>query len=249
MVKNLSAVIITKNEETNIGRCLESIKDLVSEIVIVDSNSTDKTIEICKSYGCNISQIEWKGFGLAKKFAVDSASSDWVFSIDADEEVTPELAREIEVVMGNPKYNIYKIKRNSFFLGKKIKHCGWDNDYPKRLFNRKFGNFNYAIVHETIIINGERGTIEAPLNHFSYPTIKLHMEKMNLYSELGAEEYFNEGRKTTLISALLNGLFKFIKMYFIKLGFLDGVHGFILSVNSAYGIFLKYIKLWDKTLR
>lgn len=243
MIDNLSAVIITKNEESNIRRCLESIKNFVAEIIIVDSQSTDDTLKICEEYGCKIFQIEWEGFGLAKKFGVDNASNNWIFSIDSDEEVTHELQNEIDKIMQNPECNIYSIKRNSFFLGKQIKYCGWNNDYPKRLFNREYGNFNNAIVHETIEYTGTRGVIESALNHYTYPTINSQIEKMNLYSELGAEKYFNEGKRTSIAAAFFYGIFKFVKMYFLQLGFLDGVHGFILCVNSGHGIFLKYAKL------
>lgn len=242
----LSAVIITKNEEANIARCLESIKDLVTEIVIVDSKSTDRTIEICEKYNCNIFQIDWRGFGLAKRYAVDCAKNDWVLSIDADEEITPNLANKISEVLKNTECNIYSIKRDSFYLGKKIKYCGWNKDYPKRLFNKKYGNFNDAVVHETIEYKGKRGTIEESFTHYSYPTIQSHLDKINLYSELGADSLFEQGKKSSVGVAIFYGFIKFIKTYFVKLGILDGVNGLILSINSSYGIFLKYIKLWAK---
>ncbi len=245
MSNKLSAVIITKNEESNIERCLKSIKSLCTEIIIVDSDSTDRTLEICRQFGCKILTIEWEGYGKTKKFGVEQAANSWILSIDADEEVTPSLSEEISKIMLNPKYNIYKIKRNSFFLGKKIKYCGWNNDFPKRLFNKEFGNFNDDVVHESVILSGERGVIHSPLNHFTYPTVEIQMNKMNLYSELGAKKLFAEGKRISVFSAVIFSVFRFIKMYFLQLGFLDGPKGFILSCNTAYGVLLKYIKLWS----
>lgn len=244
MTNNLSAVIITKNEELNIRRCLESIKDLVSEIIIIDSQSTDDTVKICKEYGSKVYQIDWEGFGKAKKFGVEKASNNWILSLDSDEEVTPSLFEEISKILVEPKVNVYKIKRRSFFLGKQIKHCGWNNDFPKRLFNKQYGNFNEDLVHESVVIKGERGIINSPLNHFTYPTIDIQIKKMNLYSELGAKKSCADGKTTSLFSAVIFGIFRFVKMYFLQLGFLDGYKGFILSINTAYGVFLKYSKLW-----
>lgn len=245
-MNTLSAVIITKNEERNIERCLKSIKNLASEIVIVDAFSIDNTIKICENYDCKIFQKEWNGFGIAKKFAVEQTENDWVFSIDADEEVTESLSKKIKEILVDPKFNIYKIKRKSFFLGKEIKHCGWNRDYPKRLFNKNYGNFNSDTVHESVIMEGERGKIESPIFHYTYPTIKAFVNKMNLYSELNSEKLFNEGRKVTVINSIFYGFIRFIKMFFFDLGFLDGKKGFILCAITSYGVFLKYIKLWSK---
>ena len=132
----ISAVIITKDEEKNIERCLKSL-DWVDEIVVVDSGSTDKTIEICKKYNCTIVYSDWLGFGRTKKLAVNTASNDWILSIDSDEEVTPELRNKIKEILTNPEFEAYRVKRKSFYLGKMINHCGWGSDYPLRLFNRK----------------------------------------------------------------------------------------------------------------
>lgn len=244
-MNKLSAVIITKNEESNIERCLISLQGLVDEIIVVDNHSTDNTLEICKKYRCKIYSKDWEGFGLAKREAVNKASHKWVLSIDADEEITHQLKEKIKDVLLNPKFNVYKVKRITFYLSKPIKHCGWDNDYPKRLFNKEYGNFNDAIIHESLIIDGERGTIEEPLNHYSFPTIGTHLQKMKLYAELSAKKNYKEGKTVSILAAITKAKLKFIKMYFVQFGFLDGWHGLVLCLNSAYGAFLKYIMLWE----
>ncbi|MBT4360547.1 MAG: glycosyltransferase family 2 protein, partial [Candidatus Marinimicrobia bacterium] len=142
----LSITIITKNEERNIRRCLDSIQ-WAEEVVIVDSGSTDQTLAICKSYNCRIIHTEWLGFGKTKQLAVNETTHDWVLSIDADEVITPELQSAIQSVLKNPKADGYQIKRESFYLKRKIKYSGWQNDYPLRLFNKRKGQFNDAPVH------------------------------------------------------------------------------------------------------
>ena len=244
--QKISAVIITKNEEANIERCLKSIQ-WVDEIIIVDSGSTDKTLEICKNHNCRIIETEWLGFGRTKILAVNTATYNWILSIDADEQVTDPLKKEIQNILVNPVYNGFRIKRNSFYLGKLIRFCGWNHDYQLRLFNRNFGNYNKKIVHESVKLTGEVGKIDQPLLHYTYPTIQSHILRMNKYSELGAEQALIKGKSTNLFGAVVRGLLKFIKMYLLQLGFLDGKIGFLLSYNSSFGVYLKYLKLWEKT--
>ncbi|MBK7104086.1 MAG: glycosyltransferase family 2 protein [Ignavibacteriae bacterium] len=240
----ISATIITNNEEANIERCLKSLL-WVDEIIVVDSFSTDGTIEICKKYNCKIFQTEWKGFGITKKFAVDNSSNDWILSIDSDEVVTDELKKKIENILVNPMFNGYNIKRKSYYLGKEINYCGWDKDFPSRLFNRNFGNFNDNLVHESVVLNGEKTKIYEPLLHYTYPTLSLHISKMNRYSDLAIEN-ISEEKKYSIISSIFFGINKFMKMYFLQKGFLDGKIGFLLSLHSAIGVYLKYIKVWQK---
>ena len=247
MREKISATIITRNEEQNIEKCLNSLL-WVDEIVVVDSHSQDKTVDICKSKNCKIILTDWLGFGATKAFAVDSAANNWILSIDADEIVSEELKKDILKLLENPKFNSYLIKRKSYYLGKLINYCGWNNDYPLRLFNKQFGNFNNKSVHESVIIEGERGKLLAPIFHFTYPTISSHINKINRYSQLAAEALINSEKKYSVTAALFFGLNKFLKMYFLKFGFLDGREGFLLCFNSAIGVYLKYIKTWKRKL-
>jgi len=244
-MNKISASIITKNEESNIKRCLESVK-WADEIIIVDSGSTDKTLEICQFYHCKIIETEWLGFGLTKQIGVNAASNDWVLSIDADEEVTSELKNKILELVQSTKFHAFNIKRVSYYLKKRIKYSGWQTDYPLRLFNKQYGNFNDASVHESVVMDSKNAsTIQALLYHYPYQSISSHIGKINLYTQLGAEKLFDKGKKTTLIYAVLSGIVKFIKMYLIKKGFLDGKEGFVLAVLSGFSSTLKYFKLWS----
>ena len=166
MNRKLSVTIITLNEEKNIERCLRSVQ-WADEIIVTDSGSTDRTVEICRKYTDKVLQIEWLGFGKTKKFAVDAATNDWIFSIDADEQVTDELKNKIQQIMKKPSAQAYRIKRKSLYLGKIINHCGWGRDYPLRLFDRKAGNFNDKLVHETVEITGKILKINEPLLHYT----------------------------------------------------------------------------------
>lgn len=240
----LSVVIITKNEEANIARCLESVS-WADEIVILDSESDDKTREIAEKFKVKFfTTPHWSGFGNKKNEAVNLASNDWIFSIDADETVTGELKEEILNILQEPRFNGYFVKRKSFYLGKMINHGGWGKDYPLRLFNRKRGNFNDKPVHEYVEIEGETGKIESPILHYTYPTVSSHIKKIDLYTGIAAEE--NKGKKVSVFSAILRGFVKFLKMFFLKIGFLDGREGFVLACVSSFGVFVKYIKILYK---
>lgn len=244
MREKISAVIMTKNEEANIERCLNSVQ-WADEIIVLDNNSTDNTRGIARKLGATVHiNPKWQGFGLSKKLAVSKAKHDWIFSIDADEEVTPELKDKILKTLENPEYMIYNVKRKSFYLGKLINYCGWNKDYPKRLFNRKFANFNDKTVHESVVSESKLGTIHSPLMHYTYPTIASHIEKINNYTNLSAAN----NKNSSLCLSIFSGLLKFIKMYVFQLGILDGKHGFILSLISSYGVTIKYLKIYEKKL-
>ena len=244
-MNKISVSIITKNEESNIKRCLNSVK-WVDEIIVVDSGSTDGTLEICKNYHCKIIETEWLGFGRTKQIGVNAATNDWVLSIDADEEVSDKLKDKILELVQSTQFHAFNIKRVSYYLKKRIQYSGWQTDYPLRLFNKKYGNFNDASVHESVVIDGENtSTIQALLYHYPYQSISSHISKINLYTQLGAQKLFDKGKGTTLIYAVLSGIVKFIKMYLIKKGFLDGKEGLILAILSGFSSTLKYFKLWS----
>jgi len=239
----ISAVIITKNEERNIERCLKSLH-WVDEIVVVDSGSTDRTLEICKQYNCKIVETEWLGYGKTKQLAVNSASNDWILSIDSDEQVASESVDIIKRTLANPTYNAYKVQIKSFYLGRLIKHSGWGNEFKLRIFNKTAGNYNDNEVHETVLISGEKPKLDVVFFHYTYPTLEKHIEKMNRYSTLQAKDLHDKGKNYSVLLIPVFVINKFLSMYLLKLGFLDGREGFVLAAISSFGVFLKYTKLW-----
>lgn len=243
MINKISAVIITKNEESNIERCLKSL-NWVDEIIVVDSGSTDSTIEICKKYNCNIIQSEWLGYGKTKQLAVNSASNNWILSIDSDEQVSEKSVSVIRTVLEDPQHYAYKVQIKSFYLGRMIKHSGWGNEFKLRLFNKEHGNYNSSVIHESVVIAGDKPNIAVEFFHYTYPSLEKNMEKLDKYSSLQAKELFEKGKNYPLILIPIFVLNKIIGMYFLKFGFLDGKEGFILSIMSGFGVFLKYAKLW-----
>jgi len=240
----ISVAIITKNEENNIERCISSIKNF-DEVVVVDSGSSDNTVDICRRLNCKVINTEWLGFGPTKQLAVSNTKNDWVLSIDADEVLTKQLVEEISALSDSTEILAYKIKRRSFYLGRLIKFSGWQNDYPIRLFNKCYVNFDDKLVHEKVIVNESKvAMIENSILHYPYPDIHSHIAKINTYTNLGARELKEKGVRKNFLFAFISGFVKFLKTYFFKLGFLDGKVGLILAVNSSFYSFLKYCKLW-----
>lgn len=246
-MEKISVVIITKNESQNIARCIKSAL-WANEIVLLDTGSSDNTIDIAQNLGAKVHTIDkWEGFGMAKQKVVSLATYDWVVSVDADEEFTTELKQAIQNILEKPKYMIYRIKRKSFYLGKLIEYSGWNNDYPIRLFNRNYAGFNNKKVHESIDGNHQIGKIESYLLHYTYNDINSHLRKMILYSDLALEE--NPNKKISKFGILFRGIFQFIQMYILNRGFLDGNHGFVLAIMSSISVMTKYIKYYEKNIK
>jgi len=229
----LSVVIITRNEEANLGRCIESVK-FADEIIVVDSHSEDRTVEIAGQLGAKVFTVDWTGYGPAKQYAAIQASGDWILSIDADEALSPNLADEIRgIVESSPPINGYDMPRLTNFLGRWIHHCGWYPDRVLRLFRRGRGRFTNATVHEALIVDGPIGHCLGNLHHFSYPTLELYFEKFNRYTTMGAEQAFGRGERTSLFDLTFRPAAAFVKHYISKAGFLDGVEGLIISILSS----------------
>jgi glycosyltransferase involved in cell wall biosynthesis len=253
----LSVVIITHNEEANIGRTLESVMPLVcdgkGEIIVVDSGSTDRTVEIAKSCGAKVFVEEWKGFAAQKNSAIDKATGDWILSLDADEEVESELVDALteqggeRFLKGGPVG--FLIRRRNYFLGRWIRHGGFWPDPKLRIFLRGKGNFEDRAVHEDVLVDGP--TVSIPVGaiiHHSYPTLSDYIEHMNRYSSLGAEMVLAEGKGTvrfSFINIVLRPGFTFIYNYFFRLGFLDGREGLLLHLYHAVYVSWKYTKAWE----
>jgi glycosyltransferase involved in cell wall biosynthesis len=239
----ISAIIITRNEEANIGRCLESIK-WVDEIIVIDSGSTDNTRMIAQGAGARVFDFEWKGFGPAKEFARTKASGDWVLSVDADEVVTEELAEKIKTVINSgDDIDGYYLPRRTNFQGRWIMHSGWYPDYILRLFKKDKANFTDSLVHETVILDGRTGRIQSPLWHYSYPDLSAYMHKLDRYTGLAAEKLYRDGKRCRFYHLLFKPPIIFLRHYFFQAGFLDGWEGFLIAAFSSFGAFLKYARL------
>ncbi len=242
----ISAVIITFNEEKNIGRCLDSLKKVADEIVVVDSYSNDKTCEICEKYGVRFIRNRFKGHIEQKNFAMHQAKYDWVLSLDADEVLSGELTDSILKVKKDFLFEGYAFNRLTNYCGTWIRHCGWYPDTKLRLWDKRRGRWGGVNPHDRLIMDdrSQTGHLKGNLLHYSYHTIKEHVDQINSFSEIAANAAFKNGRKPNfLIDILLNPPFTFLKKYIIKLGFLDGYYGFVISIHTAYGKFLKYVKL------
>ncbi len=240
-----SVAVITKNEEDNIEEALKSVEDF-EDIVVVDSGSRDRTVEICKRYTDRVYQHEWQGFARQKQKALDYCEKQWVLILDADERVTPELKSEIHVSINNTSISGFYLPRKNFFLGKWIKHGGWWPDHALRLFRKDVSHFEQREVHEKIAVRGDVGYLKSPLEHYTYRTLSDYIGKMELYSSLSASELSNRKVKTSAISTVVNPCFVFVKMFFLRQGFRDGMHGFLLAVLYSFYTFLKYAKVWEK---
>ncbi|MFQ5900132.1 MAG: glycosyltransferase family 2 protein [Thermodesulfobacteriota bacterium] len=240
----LSVTIIALNEEANIRGCLTSVR-WADEIIVSDSGSSDRTVDICKEYGAKVFQDEWLGFGKQKNLCSERACNDWILNIDADERVTSELRVEIEKALQEDRCDGLYIPRKSFFLGKWIKYCGWYPDYNLRLFRKGKGAFTERRVHEAVEFKGETAYLKYPLEHHTYKTISDYIQRMDRYAGLAAEEMAANGRKASYLDILLRPELTFFKMFFLKMGFLEGYRGLILSSLYAAYTLSKYARLWE----
>jgi len=243
----LSAVIITFNEERNIGRCLNSLKGLVNEIVVVDSGSTDKTREICESSGAKFIVHSFEGHIEQKNFALEQASNAWVISLDADEEISLKLRESIETIMkGNPQVG-YSMNRLSNYCGTWIRHGSWYPDVKLRLFDKSIVRWAGINPHDKAMpLNGEKTFhLNGDLHHYSYYTIDEHVRKLDYFSTIAANAYFEKGRRASIWNILINPIFAFFRDFFMRAGFLDGYHGYVIAKFTAHYTFQKYVKLKD----
>lgn len=241
----ISAVIITYNEEKKIERCIRSLQRVADEIVIVDSYSTDQTEAICKKFGVRFIQNPFNGYRDQKNFATKQANFDIVLSLDADEALSVELEQSILEAKENWSFDAYKFKRLNNYCGQWIYHSNWYPDSKIRLFDRRKGEWGGLNIHETVRMNpgASVGTLGGNLLHWSLSTYEEHIDKANRFSTISAQEYFKMGRKSSIFKIFFNSGWRFFKAYIIKLGFLDGYNGFVISSFSAYTSFLKYLKL------
>ena len=240
----LSIILITRNEAANIRACLESVA-WADEIIVVDSGSSDDTVAIAREFTQHVYEHDWPGFGAQKNRALDYATNKWVFSIDADERVTPELRTAIEAVLrkDDDTRSAYRVSRLSSYCGRFMRHSGWHPDHIVRLFRRAAARFSDDLVHERLLVKGQIGQLDGELLHYAFDNLEEVLHKVNRYSSAGAVMLQQRGRSASLGSAVLRGLWSFLRTYILRGGFLDGREGFMLAVSNAEGTYYRYLKL------
>lgn len=245
----LSVYVIAYNDEPNMRDCLESVR-WADELVVVDSHSTDRTAAIAREFTDKVYQVDFKGFGDLRNQAVSYTAHDWVFSLDSDERMTPELRKEIqEVLESGPEADAYFVPRRNFFLGRWIKHCGWYPDYRQpQLFRKRCFRYREEVVHEGYELTGRIGYLKNPALQFPFRDLDHYLAKMNRYSTLMAGRMLENGRRFHMHQLVTHPFFTVVKMYVGRKGFLDGFPGLILSVLYGYYTLVKYAKLWELSL-
>ena len=246
----LTVTIITLNEERNIARCLDSVKEVADEIVVIDSFSTDRTKEICLSYGVKFIENKWPGYAAQKNFAHKKSSNDLILSLDADEALSNELVKSIRQIKGSSEESLYMFRRLTNYCGQWIRHCGWYPDKKLRIYNRKDCHWE-GNVHEELVYPEGRKIIllDGDCLHYSFYSISEHVKQADNFTNLAAREAFEKGERSNFFLVLFAPVFKFVQSYIIRLGFLDGYYGWIICRISADATFMKYIKLrelWKK---
>ncbi|MBK9246780.1 MAG: glycosyltransferase family 2 protein [Ignavibacteria bacterium] len=241
----LSVALISFNEEANIGRTLQSILRIASEIIVVDSHSIDSTCEIAEQYGAKVFIEDWKGFGQQKQSALDKCANDWILFLDCDEVVSSELLQSISNAISG-EINSFKLKRKTYYCGKLLEHT-WQPDEQLRLVHKSSNPVWKNNIHEYLYVDAKVETLQGFLIHYTYKNIEDHFLKTITYAQLSAVEYHRKGRKAHWYNLIINPIIGFIKRYVIELGFLDVIRGFAVAVSAFLYFFLKYLFLWEIT--
>ncbi len=248
-MNKISAVIIAKNNENDIKRCLTSLKDVADEIIVVDAFSQDRTPEISKKLGATVYQIEWHGYSRNKNYGNQKASHDFILSIDSDEALSPELAAAI--IAAKPDLgSLYTFNRRTNYCGKWIRHCGWYPDVKLRLFDRRVAQWEGDFVHEQLQFDPKIPVqhLSGDLLHYSFNSISDHIKRLDRYSTLAAQDIVRKNKRVPLWEIVISPLVKFLKTYFLKLGVLDGFYGFCISIISGVDVFIRYAKVREAYL-
>jgi glycosyltransferase involved in cell wall biosynthesis len=249
----ITVTIITLNERENLPRAIDSVR-WAAEVLVVDSGSTDGTVELARQMGARVLENPWTGYGQQKNFAQTNASHDWVLNIDADECVSEALAQEIRENLQTVERESLAVRgfafpRKTYYLGRWIKHGGWYPNVLTRMADRRHARWSEPFVHEELIADGETRVLSNPLDHYAFTSIHEQITTNLRFSRLGSEDLKRRGESTCLLKLLLKPLGKFVETYFLKRGFLDGLPGFIISVNAAHSMFLKYAYLHEERIR
>lgn len=241
----LTVTVITRNESAHIAAALQSVA-WADEIVVVDSRSTDDTVDIARQYATRVEVRDWPGYSAQKNYAAQLASHDWILSLDADERVTPELAHEIRSLLdGTPASPGYRVPRVAWYLGRWIRSTDWYPDYQLRLYDRRAGRWNGRLVHESIELQGQPGSLRHELQHYAYRDISHHLATIDRYTTLAAEQWLAEGRRTNAFEAAIHPPLAFLRNYLLRRGIAQGGPGFLVSALNSYYVFLKLAKLWE----
>ena len=244
---SIAAVVITKDEERNIGPCLESLR-WTDEIIVVDACSGDRTVEIARQYTDRLFVRAWPGFGPQKNFGIDKTNADWVLVVDADERVTEPLQKEILALLRTgPPADVsgFEIPRRNYFYGKWIRGGGIYPDYQLRLFRRSAGRYDDVLLHERLQLRGRVAKLESPFDHYSMPTIDTHVKKMARYTTLGAQEKLKVRTRVTCLDLAGSHLMTIFRTYVLRGGYRDGLHGVIVALFAGMHTFVKYAKAWE----
>ena len=240
----ITAIIPTFNEEIHIEEAIESVS-FADEVIVIDSFSTDATVALAKKHNVKILQRIFDDFSSQKNFAIEQSLHDWIFILDSDERIKSALKEEIVKTLSKPtSFVAFSIKRNFYFLGKKIKYSGWQRDSVVRLFSKKHCKYNGDLVHELVEANGEIGVLKNEIDHYSYRNFEHYLAKLNRNSWLKAKKLHQDGKNVNPYNLLVKPPVRFLTHYIVRLGFLDGFEGFILAAIQSYGVFMRYIKLW-----
>ena len=240
--------VITLNEEDNLRDCLESVK-WADEIVLVDSFSTDRTLEIAREYTDRILQREWNGINDQRQFCLDQATHEWALCVDADERVSPELRDEIQAVFGGgePNCDAFEMPRRTYYLGRWIRGSGWYPAHKTRLFRRSRGRFGDNDPHDKVIVDGVTRQLTHGIDHYTYRDIAHHFSTVNSFSTIAAKRLFAKGKRSSFWPMLFKPPWRFFWQYVLRRGFRDGALGLIIGIASAYSVFLRSAKLWEMT--
>jgi len=242
-MNKISVTVITKNEEKNISDCLKSV-DWADEIIVVDSESTDRTVELAKQFTDKIFIRKWEGYVPQKRYALSLASNEWILSLDADERITPELKEEI-LKLAPGDYSGFKIRRKNFLLKKEITSCGWEKDYQLRLMRKENASFSDRLVHEKFIVEGKVETLTNPMMHYTFSSFSEYFSKINYYSSLKAQELFTKKKRVGAWTIFSHTISAFFAFFIIRRGFKDGVYGLIISLLHSVSTMMNYVKLWE----
>jgi len=245
----LSVTIIARNEEARIGDCLESVR-WADEIIVVDTGSVDRTIEICHKYTAHVTSRPWEGYAPAKNAALRLSTGDWILSLDADECVSHGLRQEIASLQRQPMGTLaagYAIPRCNYLWGRWLRYGGLFPDYQIRLFKRRLGGFKARRVHESVVVDGRVERLQHPIQHYSYQGIGDVIQRLERYSDLAALDLHDQGRSFRITALVVRPVGRFLRNYVLKQGFRDGIPGLIMAVSYAYSVFAREAKLWELT--